>query len=488
MYKLNFHMRYTFTLLMTALLFVACQPEDPSQELTSASLQANALTDATNIGEYKGVFTTLDSKYRAVVSINIPANGNTFSKAVPVATLTTHTGESFEAKAVSIPQAGNAINNLHFASAQWSFDFSVNQRGETPQVTNVIFKDLDADIIVAKHTQRAPVTPVTGTWECVECNGHPVVGQGATQTFNMMFTTADGTSNMTTQSTIGTTTTDGIGYQSDCSATGVLTTCTIESGDGSTTNVGFLSNGQPVTWEGVHIFNNEPTSSGNDCSQITGAWEWESISYGTLSGTFESDTSCPGTNTTLIDEDFEDATFDFVPTFVDNAGETTDYFRITDGSDISAAISGVQGAQFFGAQDIDGVTAVGVNPASLTWSGFDVSGLTNFDFSAFFAEDDDGSNQDWDELDYLRAQYRLDGGPWVTFFAIENDGTEFNTAPLIDNDLDGDGDGAEITDTMTQYGATFAIPAATTMDIRIEMSLDAGDEDIAIDNVLLTGN
>ena len=116
-----------------------------------------------------------------------------------------------------------------------------------------------------------------------------------------------------------------------------------------------------------------------------------------------------------------------------------------------------------------------------------MSGLTGLQFSALFAEDDasDG-NEDWDGSDYVRVFASLDGGPETQIFGLENDGSRFNSAPFVDTDLDGDGEGAEITDTFAEFSA--AIPGTgSSLDLRIEVALDSGDEDVAIDDVTVRG-
>ena len=120
----------------------------------------------------------------------------------------------------------------------------------------------------------------------------------------------------------------------------------------------------------------------------------------------------------------------------------------------------------------------------MTFDDLDISGKTNVEFCIYLAEDDDGSNQDWDASDYFHVDFDVDNsgtpsnGLWV-----ENDGSSFNSAPFIDTDFDGTGDGDEITNVFTQY--CFDIPAGTTLDLLLEFNVDSGDEDIAIDHITL---
>ena len=98
----------------------------------------------------------------------------------------------------------------------------------------------------------------------------------------------------------------------------------------------------------------------------------------------------------------------------------------------------IQGSSFFAGMDLDGDGEAGVQ--FLEFTGINISGETGLSFSAYFAEDDDGANQDWDAGDYVKVQYRVDSGLSTNLFAIENDGASFNGAPLVDTDFNGVGD------------------------------------------------
>jgi hypothetical protein len=187
---------------------------------------------------------------------------------------------------------------------------------------------------------------------------------------------------------------------------------------------------------------------------------------------------------TLLFEDFEDDTVTYTLNQTEFSDGSGDYFTRTDGSNIAGSVNftNVQGTSFFAAQDIDGD---GTNPGVQTFS-LSIAGFQNLAFSAFFAEDDDGSDQDWDDTDFVHVDYQIDGGGYLPLFWLENDGSTFNTAPLVDTDFDGIGDGAEITDAFTSYSAS--IPGiGSILDLRFTYSLDSGDEDIAVDNISITG-
>lgn len=189
--------------------------------------------------------------------------------------------------------------------------------------------------------------------------------------------------------------------------------------------------------------------------------------------------------TTLYQESFETDTngtnyTTSIPEFSDGTG---DFFLRTDGSDIGSfyEVNGVDGLFIFAAQDIDGEGAT--LPVSLSTIAIDVSGLSSVDFAILLAEDDDGTNQDWDDADFVNITYSLDGGADQNLIWIRSEATGTNNTPKIDTDFDGVGDGAEITSTFTEYVESIALSGNSNITFKIEMSLNSGDEDIAFDNI-----
>jgi len=172
-----------------------------------------------------------------------------------------------------------------------------------------------------------------------------------------------------------------------------------------------------------------------------------------------------------------------MPEQTDNGG---DYFTRTDGSDISGTYNSPQGSYFFAAQDLD---ADGMStPATLSIDDIDISGYTDLEIRIYIAEDDDGTNEDWDDDDYLHIDYDIDNsGNFSNGIWVENDGSTYNSAPYIDNDYDGVGDGTEITDTFAQF--TKSIPdTGSLMDIKVTFgNLVSADEDVAIDHIEVWG-
>ena len=180
-------------------------------------------------------------------------------------------------------------------------------------------------------------------------------------------------------------------------------------------------------------------------------------------------------------EDFEGGSGGYTVStteFTDNAG---DYFLLTDGSNISGAYTGTSGS-FFAAQDVDGEGAA--SDQTITWSGIDITGCSSISFSVDLAED--GPNDKWDLADFVHFDISIDGGAFTPLLWFENDGSTFNTDPQVDADFDGTGDGAALTSTWQTFTSAIA-GSGSTLSIRVSLDLDSGDEDIAIDNISVTG-
>lgn len=185
-------------------------------------------------------------------------------------------------------------------------------------------------------------------------------------------------------------------------------------------------------------------------------------------------------------EDFEGGSGGFTTSIVQSTDNSEDYFILTDGSNIAGTFGNVTGS-YFAAQDIDAAPNPGAGAvATLTFSNIDITGCSALAFAIDIAEDDDGSNEDWDAGDYLHIDYTIDGGGVQNLIWVEGLGG-FNTAPFIDTDFDGTGDGTEITSTFQNFSNSIA-GTGNSLTITITIALESGDEDIAFDNISITGN
>jgi len=194
----------------------------------------------------------------------------------------------------------------------------------------------------------------------------------------------------------------------------------------------------------------------------------------------------------ILFEDFEDASVAYttsVPEFTDlETSSGYDFFIRTDGSNHSTGVvySNIQGSSYFAGMDLDGEGAS--LPLEMTFAGIDITGYSDLSFSAMFAEDDDGANEDWDLSDYVHVKYQVDGGGFQNLLAFESipDGDYYNALPALDTDFDGDGDGTVLTDSFALFTESIA-GTGNTLDLQFIFQLNAGDEDIAIDNVTIEG-
>ncbi|WP_411893817.1 T9SS type A sorting domain-containing protein [Winogradskyella sp. A2] len=166
-----------------------------------------------------------------------------------------------------------------------------------------------------------------------------------------------------------------------------------------------------------------------------------------------------------------------------------DYFLRTNGSDIGTSVNfnNIQGNYYFAAQDIDGEGAT--PPFTLDIDDIDISGFENLEFRVYLAEDDaNDGNEDWDSNEYIHFNYDMDNsGTYTNLLWLESDqATGFNRPLFEDTDFNNVGDGTEITDTFTQFTKSIAL-TGSLLDIEIVFNMNAGDEDIAIDNIEIWG-
>jgi hypothetical protein len=138
---------------------------------------------------------------------------------------------------------------------------------------------------------------------------------------------------------------------------------------------------------------------------------------------------------------------------------------------------------YFAGMDLDGEGAS--VPLTQTFDTFSIAGLTDLTLSIDLAEDQDGSNEDWDDLDFVDFEYQVDGGAWQNLFSvlpIDDPGTTFNQEPAINGMA-----GMEITDTFSTFSFDLTGVTGSDLAIRAIWSLDSGDEDLAIDNLVVSG-
>jgi len=196
----------------------------------------------------------------------------------------------------------------------------------------------------------------------------------------------------------------------------------------------------------------------------------------------------------LLDEPFDDTSqFTTSEVFFSDAGVSTgyDYYGISDGAgggdfggDPVPNVSAYTGftGNFLTGQDLDGEGAT--LPITISWTGIDINGETDLQFSADFAEYADGSSGGIDYADFIRVEVQIDGGGYTNILEFRGD-LEFNGLFAVDTDNDGIGDGATMGNEAQNFTAAIA-GTGTTLDLRISCQLNSGYEDFGLDNVKIT--
>ncbi|WP_161635654.1 ExeM/NucH family extracellular endonuclease [Actibacterium mucosum] len=173
-----------------------------------------------------------------------------------------------------------------------------------------------------------------------------------------------------------------------------------------------------------------------------------------------------------------------VTEFTDGTG---DFFIRTDGSNIGSfyQVAGQEGSSWFAVMDTDG-EAPFATTLTMEFNDINIAGFSDLQISGLFAEDDDGSNQDWDADSLVFIEVSIDGGGFVKVLQFAATGGT-NTEPGLDLDFDGTADSTLLTNTFQTFMADIAGTGAL-LDVRITVeNLNAGDEDISFDDIQVTG-
>ncbi|MCT4553430.1 MAG: Ig-like domain-containing protein [Pelagimonas sp.] len=190
-----------------------------------------------------------------------------------------------------------------------------------------------------------------------------------------------------------------------------------------------------------------------------------------------------GTRYTLSNPEFHTATSTI----------NDDFLGRTDGNTLagiafssSVSYTGSSGSYYFAANDTD-ESSLSSHTRTITFGTIDISDYENLNFSGLFAEDDfvDGF-EDWDTDTRVYIEVSIDGGAYSKILQFVGSG--FDSTPRLDSNLDGIGNSTALTDTFTSFSATIA-GSGSTLDMRLVMeNLNTNDEDIAFDNLTITGD
>lgn len=234
--------------------------------------------DNSYLGVYKGLFTTNDGLTRGKVVVTLLSTNE------GIAQIILSTGEMIELKSNRVKLTlDNTVSDLRFSSEglsniDASLDFSVEEDGRNPVISNVNFDNKASDILIAKNLSRAPLTPITGTYvRTAGSGGFPSSGR----TWNVM-AIGTGDQNFAVQISYGGrvyNTPAGNNMQSGCVPDTNLTTCDV---NGIAQILGYA-----VTWSGTHTYATDENAA---CSSVVGTWS--APEYAGSSGTFVSDSDC----------------------------------------------------------------------------------------------------------------------------------------------------------------------------------------------------
>lgn len=170
-----------------------------------------------------------------------------------------------------------------------------------------------------------------------------------------------------------------------------------------------------------------------------------------------------------------------------------DYMIRTDGSDFHPDINYVistdpnirQGTHYFAVQDTDHSNSL-QDIVFIEFDPIDITGIEDLRFSGLFAEDESNPAA-WDANSKVYVQYKIDGGSWTKILQFATDQTSANLVPLLDSDLDGTGDASGLDEEFAPFNALIS-GTGVTLNLRIGIEfLDGTNEDIAFDNIIITG-
>ncbi|GEQ87269.1 hypothetical protein ULMS_27770 [Patiriisocius marinistellae] len=195
----------------------------------------------------------------------------------------------------------------------------------------------------------------------------------------------------------------------------------------------------------------------------------------------------------VLNETFDDATGFTTSSgfFSDGNG---DYLGIAGGVDdygtgtVPSALKAYTGftGGFLTGMDLDGEGAT--LPITVQWTGLDIAGLTDLNFSGAFAEFFD-SPGDIDEADFILFEYQIDGGGYqnlISFVGADFSSGTNNGFFREDTNFDGTGDGGLMGDAAATFLKTMT-GTGSLLDVRVSINLNSGDEDFAMDDIVITG-
>jgi hypothetical protein len=182
----------------------------------------------------------------------------------------------------------------------------------------------------------------------------------------------------------------------------------------------------------------------------------------------------------IIVDDYETAPVYTSAGAGDYFDSSTQYFGTTNDTDADVEL-GYSDITFFGARQLKNAT----ESISYSGAGFDLTSFPTVQLVVGIAEDKGpGGTEDWDTGDAVHIQYRLGGvDPWIDLVSIVASGAS-DSAPQIDANNDGTGDGLFITSDIQDFEFEITTSGADQIDLRLNFEgLSEEEEDIVFEYI-----
>ena len=297
---------FKFIAILLTFTLAACSTDEDDLKLEEDVVQENDLTQENPLSTsiYKGIFATKNASSRGQFLLKIPGGVKNLESIDQDATgkLSLSGGENFTAEVARVRQSEKSSDVMvQFDSEDFSFKFTIDEYNN-PILSDVIFKNQEGSIVAAEETAENTVTPVTGTYKCTNCQDQdsPLNGidlNNQERVFNMLLTTADGTTNIDIQALVLSLQETELISQRSCTSNSDYTFCVYGSGANGTN--------EDLEWSGVHRFTTA-AESGNTCATLAGNFALNYENFGSIEGEFKSDSTCPD-NTYFVSSSGDDS-------------------------------------------------------------------------------------------------------------------------------------------------------------------------------------
>ncbi len=198
-------------------------------------------------------------------------------------------------------------------------------------------------------------------------------------------------------------------------------------------------------------------------------------------------------------DDFESATSPSSGTRTpeNNGGNFDAYFRRATNADIGLSTisdgdySNFQGTYFWAGEDHDGAFGTGNEEQQITWTGIDISGMSDLSFKGLFgAQSTNGTFDNTvfgnSHTDYIIVEYSIDGGAYSQLIAFYSKNL---SEKFFFEDTDGDqlGDGGKLTKSFSEFTKPIS-GTGNTLSLRLRAySNNTYSEEWAVDNFRVLG-